>query len=66
MVEHLYGTTFNPPFRYSKSPSSIRTMPPLLGQQSAEIQAEVGYSEKDIDTLLAQKVARLADLSAVD
>ena len=56
----------DPPFRYSKTPSSIRIMPPLLGQQSEEILAEVGYSKKEIDTLLVQKVTRLANFSSAD
>ncbi len=46
----------DPPFRYSKSPSTIRDMPPALGQQSQEILAEAGYSPDEIAALIDQKV----------
>ena len=47
----------DPPARYSKTPSTIRDMPPLLGQQSAEILAEVGHSENEIEELFAANVS---------
>ena len=48
----------DPPLRYSKTPSSIRDMPPLLGQQSAEVLAEAGYSPNEIEELFAAKVTK--------
>jgi len=40
-----------PPFRLSVTPASIRTAPPLLGEQAAEILGELGYADADIDRL---------------
>ena len=48
----------DPPFRYSKTPSTIRDMPPLLGEQSREILAEAGYSADEIDDLIAKNVTK--------
>ena len=50
----------DPPFRYSKTPSSIRAMPPLLGEHSTEILGEAGYSAEEIEELFAQKVSQLS------
>ncbi|MFP6771421.1 MAG: CoA transferase [Alphaproteobacteria bacterium] len=50
----------DPPIRFSKTPSTIRSLPPLLGKQSRELLAEAGYSETDIDELLAAKVTKQA------
>lgn len=58
-VEHPTEGTLrftDPPFRYSKTPSTIRDMPPALGQQSREILAEAGYAEAEIDELVAANV----------
>lgn len=46
----------DPPFRYSKTPSSIRTLPPGHGQQSREILAEAGYTAEEIAELVERKV----------
>jgi crotonobetainyl-CoA:carnitine CoA-transferase CaiB-like acyl-CoA transferase len=45
-----------PPFELSLTPASIRTPPPLLGEQTDEILAELGYSPSEIDTLRAAGV----------
>ena len=50
----------DPPIRFSKTPSTIRTLPPLLGEQSRELLAEAGYSAAEIDELLAAKVTKQA------
>ena len=44
------------PFRLSRTPASIRTPPPLLGEQGTEILAEAGYSAAEIATLVADGV----------
>ena len=48
----------DPPIRFSATPSTIRRMPPLLGEQSAEVLAEAGYSRQEIDALIAAGVSR--------
>jgi len=49
-----------PPVRFSKDPSSIRRLPPRLGEHSREILAEAGYSENDIDQLMTDGVTKQA------
>jgi len=44
------------PFKLSETPASIRSAPPLLGEHSADILAELGYSEADITDLRATGV----------
>jgi crotonobetainyl-CoA:carnitine CoA-transferase CaiB-like acyl-CoA transferase len=39
------------PFRFSATPASIRTAPPLLGEHSAEILADLGYTTGEIEAL---------------
>ncbi len=50
----------DPPIRFSDSPSSVRRMPPRLGEQSREILAEAGLSPAEIDQLLAAGTTRQA------
>ena len=40
-----------PPFELSVTPASVRTPPPLLGEQSDEILAEVGYTAAELTAL---------------
>ena len=39
------------PFRLSETPASIRTPPPILGQDTDTILAELGYSQVEVATL---------------
>jgi crotonobetainyl-CoA:carnitine CoA-transferase CaiB-like acyl-CoA transferase len=40
-----------PPYELAATPASVRTPPPLLGEQSDAILAEVGYSPDEIKNL---------------
>lgn len=44
------------PFQLSATPATIRTAPPLLGEHSREILAELGYAPAAIDDLAARGV----------
>jgi len=39
------------PFTFSSTPASIRSAPPLLGENADEILAELGYAPEDVTTL---------------
>ncbi len=49
-----------PPINFSKTPASIRTVPPLLGQHSVEVLREVGIDQSTIDDMLAGGSAKSA------
>jgi crotonobetainyl-CoA:carnitine CoA-transferase CaiB-like acyl-CoA transferase len=47
------------PIKYSETPSTIRLHPPLLGEHTDEVLAEVlSYSSEQIETLKAQGAIR--------
>ena len=48
----------DPPARFTRTPSTIRTPPPLLGQQSKEILTEAGYSDDQIADFLQKGVTK--------
>jgi crotonobetainyl-CoA:carnitine CoA-transferase CaiB-like acyl-CoA transferase len=45
-----------PPFELSRTPASVRTPPPLLGEHSEEILVELGYDTAAIVALRAAGV----------
>ncbi len=48
----------DPPIRFSKTPSTVRRPAPRLGEHSAEILAEAGYSEREIEDLFTAEISR--------
>jgi crotonobetainyl-CoA:carnitine CoA-transferase CaiB-like acyl-CoA transferase len=44
------------PYKLSATPASIRSAPPLLGEHSAKILAELGYDPAQIDALRTEGV----------
>jgi formyl-CoA transferase len=46
------------PYHFDGEPVRARLAPPLLGQQTAEILAEVGYSPEEIEALIASGAAQ--------
>jgi len=47
-----------PTLSWSEGPLTIRNLPPSLGQQSAEILREAGYSNEDITEMVKNQVTR--------
>lgn len=53
-----------PPIFMSETPGSIKRPPPLLGQHTAEVMSQLGYSETQIDDLAGRGVVLLAESSS--
>jgi crotonobetainyl-CoA:carnitine CoA-transferase CaiB-like acyl-CoA transferase len=50
------------PYNFSKTPTSIRLLPPRLGENSHEILKEAGYDDQEIESLLAAKITSQCDI----
>jgi len=50
-----------PPINFSKSPASIRSVPPLLGEHSVEVLSEAGISPATIEEMLISGTAKAVD-----
>jgi crotonobetainyl-CoA:carnitine CoA-transferase CaiB-like acyl-CoA transferase len=63
IVEHpTEGTlrTTDIPTTYSETPGEIRRLPPRMGEHSVEVLREAGFSQQEIDGLLASGATRSA------
>lgn len=49
-------TTFGIPVKYSKTPGSIRKSSPKLGEDTAGVMKEAGYTQEEIDRMIADGV----------
>jgi len=55
-IEHTTAgrlTLLANPLRYSETPATVRLPPPRLGEHTREVPGELGYSEGEIEDLLA-------------
>ena len=43
----------SPPMNFSKTPASIRSLPPRLGEHSEEVLREAGLDQATIDSMMA-------------
>lgn len=48
----------SPPMNLSKTPASIRRLPPRLGEHTGEVLKEAGYSDEQVGAMLAAGQAR--------
>ena len=48
----------SPPINFSKTPASVRTLPPRLGEHSAEILRSLGYSDSEIQNMMDKKISK--------
>ncbi|MSP89854.1 MAG: CoA transferase [Alphaproteobacteria bacterium] len=55
--EHGYRAVGNP-IKLQRTPATLRHVPPVLGEHSREILAEIGFTEAEIGALLDAKVVR--------
>lgn len=52
-------TLMNPTTTWSQTPLSIRKLPPNLGEDSVSVLKDIGYTEQQINELLAAKVTKV-------
>ena len=53
--------TLGPAVKLSKSPASVRRAAPRLGEHSAEVLAEFGYNDAEIEDLLRSGVIEVPE-----
>lgn len=51
----------SPPINFEKTPASIRSLAPRIGQHSVEVLQEAGIKQETIDNMLASGAARAVD-----
>ena len=49
----------SPPMNFGKTPASIRSLAPRLGEHSEEVLLEAGFSQGEVDAMIASGEARL-------
>lgn len=50
------------PIRYSKTPPKYKLAPPVVGEHSSDVLAEVGYSEKEISDFVQRGIITTTDV----
>jgi crotonobetainyl-CoA:carnitine CoA-transferase CaiB-like acyl-CoA transferase len=50
-----------PPIRFAKSPMAVRRPAPLVGEHTVEILHELGFTDTDVEALLASRAARQSE-----
>jgi len=66
-VEHpIAGSvqTIGLPIKFHQTPGKVATASPLFGQHTAEVLAELGYSQADIEALGAAGAVTLGDANS--
>jgi crotonobetainyl-CoA:carnitine CoA-transferase CaiB-like acyl-CoA transferase len=51
----------DPPIRFANTPSTIRQLPPHLGEHSIAVLQEAGYSSDEIETMIAAGVTKIPE-----
>lgn len=50
-----------PPMNFAKTPAEVRSLAPKLGENSVDVLRECGYSDTEIEQMLAAGITRVAD-----
>jgi crotonobetainyl-CoA:carnitine CoA-transferase CaiB-like acyl-CoA transferase len=60
IVEHPTLRTTDIPTTYSETPGEIKRLPPRFGEHSVEVLRESGFTQQEIDAMLASGATRSA------